>query len=236
VSLPLIFFRRANTCPLPVNRITFQLLYGFAATDSQRQQLADWYQNSRLSAAKLEELREKARASKEPEPLRPWSKFTYQTLLFGEVIDVPSMVTNREIYEWKGRAPFYKLPWYTRQQADASFASAAYNAFQLLEVNVTDYCAKHKYSGHYDLALIWMMMSGRANETDFPPEMEDRRAAIAAVGDNLLPHYFAAGGWKEFDSVLANVVSGIKFMEDHRRAQATNAAAEVQDRGVETDV
>lgn len=224
MPLPLVHFRRPSTCPLPLNKTLFNILYASAASDSQRQQVGDSYQSGRMAAY---ELAQAVSESKDGHPLKPWTRFSSPELSHGEVVAVPSRLCNPEMYVWmQNKSGGTYLPAFLKFQHDEWFAAHAFDALLRLELALDRFCMPggfKRYTGAYETGELWMLFSNRVKQDDFPEEMPmaERKAIIQAVGDFLLP-YAAVENW---DQVYAAITMGIDYYESRlkRMREAANA-------------
>lgn len=221
MTLPLIYLRPRNSCPFRRRMLTHLICLGFASSERIAAMTDSWQRRALGFEMHLKSLRDQARESGGPDPLRPYSTFSHPQLMRdGEVIQVPSLVTNPQIYEWGIVGAGMLLPWYLGYLAREADADDAFNAQEHLTAELTRRLRDEGIPADIDChpALLWMLHSGRARRFQ---GIENIRDVIEVVGEHWLMQFIVNGGENHLKLAAHIIMNGIKYEIEKGRTNGT---------------
>jgi len=213
VTLPLVYLRIPNPCPLPLQRLTFLIRLAYAYSEQLRERMTQEYVTARTWASRLAQTIESGGLH----PLRPYTNNVTlnRTQYEGELIEEPRQLSNPEIYEWKRRGSVMKMPWYIGQQSAVSDALVKINVLETFRALIEKLCKGEGITGDYDAPLLWMLFTPGLSEA-----FELRKgvaATLSAVGDILLSEYLMQASYAELLVTANTVLRGIKYQADKEK-------------------
>ena len=229
MNLPLAYFAPPSLCPFPVHKLVFLVRLGFLPAYDQKEHLTEWYFHAVQYArqhALAEDYRRGRKRGNPSDPalqrlfaeypeLKPCTMLWSETILFGEIVKIPSMVTEPQLYEWKMVNGRLYMPYYTKLISDREERAREFNGLEWLHTTLNKELEQEGITDDFPAGTLWFLFTNRAQMYQACyGNTPEARIVISTLGDVFLRTYMANADMVQLATAIAAIKRGVYYTRE----------------------